>query len=168
MSGPTLIARILPKAAKAIMGKDKSRARLSMARLVDGWDEIIAPEDSSLVRPVRVGWKWRGEGADKVSEGTLHIAAPSAVAAKLVYQEAVIVARVNRLFGLPQNGCIRRISVSHDRVAPPARPKRRRADVPVADDTRAILEKVEDPVLREKLAGLAGAMAADAAADKLA
>lgn len=159
MSGPTLIAKLLPKASKSIMGKDKSRARLSMARLVEGWEEIIAPEDPMSIRPVRVGWKWRGEGAERVYEGTLHIAAPSALAMKLSYQESIIVGRVNRLFGLPENGCIKRISLSHDRLAPPLkkayRPKTGGVTSP---ETREKLEAVTDPVLRERLSGLAAAM----------
>lgn len=164
MSGPTLIAKIVPKASKAIMGKDKSKARLSMARLIDQWEEIIAPEDPTLVRPIRVGWKWpkegRGEGAAKITEGTLYIAAPSAIATKLSFQEAIIVGRVNRLFGMPANACIKRISLSHDKLSAPLK-KTYRPRLPVSEETQAALDAVQDPVLKERLAGLAAAMASD-------
>ncbi len=161
MSGPTLIANILPRASKAILGKDKSRARLSMARLIDQWAEIIAPEDPLLVRPVRVGWKKiPGEEGQKASEGTLYITAPSALAPKITFQETIIVARVNRLFGLAPHASVRRINLSHDRLAAPLK-KAYRAKIPMGDDTRALLETVDDPVLRERLSGLADAMASE-------
>lgn len=162
MSGPTLIARIVPRASKAIMGKDKSKARLSMARLVDQWPDIIAPEDPTLVRPIRVGWKWlkfgKEEGADKIIEGTLHIAAPSAIATKLTFQEAIIVGRVNRLFGLPENACIKRIALSHDKLSAPLK-RSYRPKVPVSAEIQGKLDAIHDPVLRERLLSLAASMA---------
>ena len=160
MSGPTLIAKIVSRASKAIMGKDKSKARLSMARLIDQWPEIIAPEDPTLVRPIRVAWKWRGEGADKITEGTLHIAAPSAIATKLSFQESIITGRVNRLFGMPANSCVKRIALSHDKRSAPLK-KAYRALIPVSVETQGTLDAVQDPVLKEKLSKLASAMASD-------
>ena len=110
---------------------------------------------------MRVGWKWKGEGADKVSEGTLYIAAPSALATKITFQEAIIIGRVNRLFGLPENGRVTRMAVEHDRKATP--PLKTRKKGHVAPDTEAALENVEDGVLREKLQKLAKSMAGDKA-----
>ncbi len=159
MSGPRLIAKILPNASRAIMGRDRSKARLSIARLIDQWDAIIAPEDPLSVRPVRVGWKKTGDGDTR--EGTLYIVAPSAIATKLTFQEAIIVGRVNRLFGLPENARLRRISISHDRISPPPARRRYRPKVPMGEDTRNIVENIEDPVLRETLKGLAEAMAGE-------
>jgi hypothetical protein len=160
MSGPTLIAKIVPRASKSIMGKDKSKARLSMARLIDQWEDIIAPEDPLIVRPVRVGWKRIGPPEDKLSEGTLYIAAPSALAPKLTFQEAIIVGRVNRLFGLPSNGCIKRMALSHDKLSAPLK-KNYRAKIPVSAATQARLDTVQDPVLKDRLSGLAAAMASE-------
>lgn len=157
MSGPTIIARVVPRISKAILGKHKSAARLSMARLIDGWEELIAPEDPLAIRPVRVGWKKTDAG----SEGTLYIAAPSALATKLKFQEAVITGRVNRLFGLPENGKVARIAITHDKVEAPQTRRKKRMGGPIPADTAATLEGIEDPVLRQKLAGLAAAMEAD-------
>lgn len=157
MSGPTLIARAVSKASKAIMGKYKSKARITLSRIIDHWPEIIAPEDPLIVRPIRVGWKWIGEGSDKISEGTIYIAAPSAVATKLSFQEAVIVGRMNRIFGLGDKYFIKRIAVSHDRIAPPLK-KSYRVKGQITEDTQKRLNEVKDPVLREKLEGLAKAM----------
>lgn len=162
MSGPTLIARVVPRISKKILGKHKSSARLSMSRLMDSWEEIIAPEDPLAIRPVRVGWRKTDAGG----EGTLYIAAPSALATKLKFQESVISGRINRLFGLPDNGRITRIAISHDKVeAPHARPKRPK-NVSLSPETAQTLEAVEDPVLREKLSGLAKAMEADKLASR--
>ena len=158
MSGPTLIAKIVPKASKAIMGRDKSRARLSLARLIDQWEDIIAPEDPLIVRPIRVSWKKTGVAENR--EGTLHIAAPSAIATKLTFQEAIIVGRVNRLFGMPETACLKRIALSHDKLAAPMK-KAYRPKVPMSDDTRQVVENVQDPVLKERLKGLAEAMAGE-------
>lgn len=158
MAGPTLIARAVPKASKAIMGKDKSKARISMARVADQWEEIIAPEDPMLIRPVRISWKWQGEGDAKTSEGTIHIAAPSALATKLKFQEAIIVGRLNRIFGLNPRYAMKRIALSHDRIAPPLKRRTRQKGV-IEPDTALALKNIEDPVLRERLAGLAEAMA---------
>lgn len=160
MSGPTLIAKLLPGASKALMGRHKSKARLSMARLIDQWEEIIAPEDPNIVRPVRVGWKWKGEGADKITEGTLYIAAPSALATKITFQEAIIIGRVNRLFGMSGNTCVKRISLSHDKLSPPLK-KSYRTKGTVPADTVDKLDKIEDPVLRARLENLAQAMESD-------
>ena len=162
MSNPTLIARLIPKASKSIIGKDKSKARLSMARLLDAWEEIIAPENPHAIRPIRVGWKWRGEGAEKVIEGTLHIAAPSAMATKLKFQEAVIIGRINRLFGMPANACVKKIDISHDRAAAPTSRKTTKKQVSnLPDDLKSTIEAIEDPVLKARLEGLAKAMEAD-------
>ena len=57
MSGPTLIAKIVPRATKKILGKDKSKARISMPRLFDQWQHIITPADPSVVLPNRITWK---------------------------------------------------------------------------------------------------------------
>ncbi|MCB1537648.1 MAG: DUF721 domain-containing protein [Alphaproteobacteria bacterium] len=166
MSGPTLIASLLGKASKSIIGRDKSRARLSMARLIDQWPEIIAPEDPLVARPVRVGWRKLPEmDGKKCSEGTLYIAAPSALAARLTYQQAVIVARVNRLFGMPDHCRIARISLAHDRIAAPFKRAPRTGGV-VDAATSATLDGVADPVLRARLEKLARAMAGAAAGEK--
>jgi hypothetical protein len=139
------------------MGKYKSKARLSLARLIDQWEEIIAPENAMVVRPIRVGWK---KIEDKVFEGTLYIASPSAIATKLTFQEAIIVGRVNRLFGLPPSYCIKRIALSHDKLSAPLK-KHYRTKVPVDAKTKEALDKIEDPVLRERLASMAQAMASN-------
>ncbi|MBU6235970.1 MAG: DUF721 domain-containing protein [Alphaproteobacteria bacterium] len=157
MSGPTLIARVVPRVSKSMLGKHKSSARISMARLLDGWEELISPEDPMIVRPVRIGWKKTDTG----SEGTLHLAAPSALATKLKFQEAVITGRLNRLFGLPENGRVTRIAISHDKVAAPAPQARKKGKGAPSPEALKTLETIEDPVLREKLAGLAAAMEAD-------
>ncbi len=162
MSGPTLIARMIPKVSKRILGKDRSKARLSFARMLDQWEEIIAPEDPLSVRPMRVGWRTRMEGERKISEGTLYVNAPSALAVTLSYQQAVIVGRVNRLFGLPEGGQVTRLSIVHDAPQmPPPRP-RRKAEGRIDAATQTVLDHIEDPVLRERLASLARAMDADA------
>jgi len=162
MSGPTLIARLVPRISKKLLGKDKSKARLSMTRLLDQWEEIIAPEDPMAVRPVRVGWKWKIDKDVKTSEGTLYITAPSAMAVSLSYQQAIIVGRINRLFGLPENGCVTRMSIVHDASAAlPPRKAHKNQKAGITTDTQATLDGIDDPVLREKLAGLAKAMAVD-------
>lgn len=138
------------------MGKDKSKARLSIARLIDQWPDIIAPEDPTIVRPIRVGWKKTGEGENR--EGTLYIAAPSAVATKLTFQEAIIVGRVNRLFGMPPGACVKRISLAHDKLSAPLKRSYRAKGV-VTPDTQVKLQEIKDPVLRERLSKLAQSMA---------
>lgn len=157
MSGPTLIARVMPRVSKKMLGKHKSGARVSMARLMDSWPDMVTPEDPMIVRPVRVSWKKTENG----SEGTLHIAAPSAMATKLKFQEAVIVGRVNRLFGLPVNGAIMRVAITHDKMAAPAIKARKSGKSIVTPEIQKSLEYIEDPVLREKLSTLAAAMDAD-------
>ncbi len=157
MSGPTLIARVVPRVSKNIFGKYRSGARLSMSRLIDGWEELIAPEDPLLIRPVRVGWKKIENG----SEATLYIAAPSALATKLKFQEAVIVSRVNRLFGLPENGRVARIAITHDKIDAGQVRTRKKGKGTVSAAAQATLDAVDDPVLRQKLQGLAEAMDAD-------
>lgn len=159
MSGPTSIAKLVPRAGKAIMGKDRSKARLSIARLIDGWADIIAPEDPLIVRPIRVGWKKPAKDSE-IREGILYVAAPSALAPKLTFQEAIIIGRVNRLFGMPDNACIHKMVLSHDRLAAPLK-KNYRPKLPVSADAQASVDAVADPVLRERLAGLASAMASD-------
>ena len=158
MSGPTLIAKIVPKATKTIFGKDKSKARISMPRLLDRWAEVIAPEDPSSVLPSRISWKKLDE---KTSTGTLHVTAPSALAAKLMYQEKIIVERVNRLFGLPPYACLSRLTVTHQTGTSklPAPIKKNRANIDA--QTAEKLAKIDDPVLRERLESLARAMPAD-------
>lgn len=157
MSGPTIIARVVPRISKKLLGKHKSSARISMARLLDGWEDLIAPEDPMQVRPIRFGWKKTDTG----SEGTLYLTAPSALATKLKFQEAVIVGRINRLFGLPENGKVARISVTHGaQTAIPVKPRKKQIKPP-SEDMQKTLEAIEDPVLRERLAGLASAMEAD-------
>jgi hypothetical protein len=154
MSQPTLIARIVPRVSKKMFGKYKSGARVTMSRLLDAWEEIVAPEDALAIRPVRVTWKKTDTG----SEGTLHMAAPSALAAKLVYQEAVITGRVNRLFGLPEYGLVKRIAVTHDRQAAIPAKAHKKPKMPLSDDTQKTLDTIEDPVLKDRLKSLAEAM----------
>lgn len=155
MSQPTLISHLLHRAGKKIFGKEISRARITMPRLLEAWTDLIAPDDATQILPSRIVWK---KNPDGTSSGTLHILAPSALAAKLMYRERIIIERVNRAFGLPPNSCLSRMAVTHSsqsarKFTPPPKP------VNISADTAEHLAKIEDPVLREKLESLARSMA---------
>lgn len=159
MSQLTPISHLLHKAGKKIFGKQKSRARITLPRLLELWEDIIAPDDATQILPSHITWKKLEE---KVFAGTLYITAPSAIAAKIMYRERIIIERVNRTFGLPDYGRITRLSVTHASIAtkkftPP--PAASTASGAISSDTEAHLAKVDDPVLREKLTSIARAMA---------
>lgn len=126
-----------------------------MPRLLDDWAELITPDDASQILPSRITWKKLDE---ENRAGTLHVLAPSALAAKLMYRERIIVERVNRTYGLPANACITRMAVIHSSQTPRKfTPPKKAADIDA--DTALRLSKIEDPVLREKLESLARSMA---------
>lgn len=155
MSHPTLISHLLHRAGKKIFGKAKSSARITMPRLLEAWNEIIAPDDSSQILPSRITWKKVETGG---SAGTLHILAPSAFAAKIMYREKIIVERINRTFGLPATSCLTRMAVTHSSQTPKKFTPPKKVGT-VTSDTLEHLAKIEDPVLREKLESLARSMA---------
>jgi len=109
-----------------------------------------------VVLPNRITWKKLDE---KTSAGTLHVFAPSALAAKLMYQEKIIIERVNRLFGLPDHACLRKMMVAHGGNATgklPAPLKKKKGIIDA--ETAKKLDSVEDPVLKARLEALARSM----------
>lgn len=147
------------------MGKSTSKARVTLAGLMDKWPDIIAPEDPLKIMPERVSWRTEtknAEGKTLSASGTLHILAPSAFAAKLMYQEAVIIERVNRMFGLPVTYQIKRLSITHHQgQSVQRRPKvqGQGGDKALDEETARKLSDIEDPVIRATLTALARAMA---------
>lgn len=151
IQGMVSIAVPADRITKPVFGR---HGFVSGALVVD-WAAIVGSAVASYTLPIRIRFP-PGERA----QGTLEIkVGSSAFATELQHLEPLIVERINGYFGW---NAVARLRLRHGplpprtkRAAPPPEP-----DSPTSARLNAVLDKVEDPNLREALARLGRYVAA--------
>lgn len=123
--------------------------------LVVDWAAIVGSAVASHTLPLRIKFPPKERG-----EGTLEIkVASSAFATELQHLEPLIVERINGYFGWK---AVARLRLRHGPLPPrqPVRPAPPEPDAPTSARLDAVLDKVDDPRLREALERLGKYVAA--------
>lgn len=126
------------------------RFGFTQGALIERWGEIVGPTYARHCRPLRLRFA-RGS----TDQGTLAIAATSALAPMLHHVEAQIIERANRILGY---AAVARISIEQGAamVAPPPPAP---IPGPLPESARSSLRQIDDPELRATLQSLAEALA---------
>lgn len=150
MSSPKPLAAIVPGLAANAM----KRRGLAFGPLLTDWADIVGVSLADRAVPLKLVFPpGRRDGA------VLHLRVTSAAALELQHATAQVLERINRFFGY---GAVVRLKFVHGPVRLPRRPRAgAMADPARLHALTRRLDSVEDPVLKEALAGLASAMATD-------
>jgi hypothetical protein len=139
-------------------GQAFRRFGFTQAALIERWAEIVGPAYARHCRPLRLRFP-RGQK----DQGTLAIAATSALAPMLAHVQPQIIERANRILG---HAAVARIVVEQgEAMAPPPAPPL--APAPIPEATRSTLKDIADPDLRATLESLAQALAGSSGLPKI-
>lgn len=122
-----------------------------LGRLVTHWTDIVGKDLADRAQPVKI--RYRKVPGEKSPEAVLDIAAPTAEATLLHYRKDLILERINQIFGEKLVTALRFVPLASNE-APPRRPSllRRRPVSPAEKEQLAnILDKIDDPGLKERL-----------------
>jgi hypothetical protein len=126
--GLKAVASVVPDISKTVASRSGLNNKVSIQRIYASWVDIVGADFCLKTIPVRLSWragqKSKGgygkkpkEQKDKDKEkkvpaiATLHIASASAVATQLMYQEQILLERLNRVLGY---SAIKHIQIHHE------------------------------------------------------
>lgn len=142
--------QILSRSVPAILSKTFERKYIALGRIVTHWKEIIGEDFAERAQPAKIHYT-RPKHPKQRSTATLDIAASSADCSVLIYQKDVILQRINRIFGDQWVSDVKFIHVEPKKALKP--PKRTKNLTPDEKNYLSqMLEKVDDPDLKERLA----------------
>ena len=122
--------------------------------LITAWPELVGAEFADFTRPEKINWPNRAYEDDPFKPGTLIVACDGARAIYFQHELSTICERVNVFFGF---AAITKIKIVQKPVTGKRGVARKSSQQkPVLDANEAarlnkILDRIEDPVLREKL-----------------
>ena len=136
-----------------VAGPALKRRGLAQGRLLTDWAEIVGAKLAEVSRPEKLV---PGKGAD--GGGTLEVRVSGPLAVEIQHLAPVVIERINRYFGYQAVGRLRLVhapvgELGRKPVLPPA-PR----DPAAEADLEAALAGIDDPALREALAGLGRAL----------
>lgn len=137
-----------------IAGAAFARKYVLLGRIVSHWPEIVGQEFAARASPEGLRYQRSGKGDDKQTRVFLDIAATSADAAQLVYQQDLLLERMNRLFG---ERLVNGVRFVHKPANQPRKPLSSNKK-PLTEDEKntlsGMLGVVEDPEIRAGLENL--------------
>jgi hypothetical protein len=146
----SLRARPIADLVGTVGGQAFRRFGFTQSLLFERWTEIVGPAYARHCRPLRLRFP-RGQK----EQGTLAIAATSALAPMLHHVEAQVIERANRVLGY---AAVARLAIEQGAVMQPA-PAPPPAPAAIPEATRSTLKDIADPELRATLESLAQALA---------
>jgi hypothetical protein len=120
------------------------------AQLLAGWRDVIGAEHGPHTRPERIVWPRRTGVEDNFSPGMLVIACEASHALWVQHETGQVIANVNRFLGF---SAIDRIRIVQKPVSGGASQKPPKPQLDTAENKRlrAVLDRIEEPGLRERL-----------------
>jgi len=150
-----LLSRAVPK----VLGKTFERKYIALGRIVTYWKEIIGHDFAARVQPAKIHYR-KGKQAGQKATAILEIAASSADCTILQYQKDVILQRIKSLLG---EAWITDVKFTHRDIR--VKPKKPHRIKTLTSDEKnylsQVLESVDDPDLKERLARFGQALIQD-------
>jgi hypothetical protein len=137
----------------SIAGPALRKRGLAQGRLLTDWTEIVGAKLAEISRPEKLVPAKGTEGG-----GTLEVRVAGPWAVELQHLAPTIIERINRYFGYQAVGRLRLVNAPVDGPSPMPRPAARPADPAAEAELAAMLAGIDDPALREALAGLGRAL----------
>ncbi|WP_081604762.1 DUF721 domain-containing protein [Micavibrio aeruginosavorus] len=148
--------RQLSEAIPKVTGKIFSRKYIMLGRLVTHWADIVGADVADRCHPAEL--RFRKVPNQKHAEVSLDIAAGSADATLLHYRKDLILERINQIFGEQMVAAIRFVPLVVSEQDRKKRAAALRPRKPLSAtqhlELNQLLEKVEDPDIKERLARL--------------
>jgi len=148
--GPLSVSEIVGKVLEPVIAR---RAGMTLD-LINAWPEIVGEEFRETTRPEKINWPRRAHEDDPFKPAVLVVACENSAALFFQHEQPAILERINIFFGFE---AVDRITIVQKAVI--SVEKKKSKDVsPVAniDEERlaAILDEIDDPVLKETLTKL--------------
>lgn len=148
--GPRSVSEIVGKVLEPVIAR---RAGMTLD-LINAWPEIAGEEFSKTTRPEKINWPRRAHEDDPFKPAVLVVACENSAALFFQHEQAAILERINVFFGFE---AIDRIKIVQKAVVSVEKKKPKDLQsVTDMDEKRlaAILDEIDDPVLKETLAKL--------------
>jgi len=150
-----LVSSSLPKVTDKVF----QRKYIALGRIVTCWEEIIGQQMAQKAQPVKIRYKKTKDKKQK-PDAVLEIAVSSANASLLSMQKGVILERINQIFGDQWITDIRFIHQPANFKPKSSKPGRTLSDGD-RESLSNLLDKIDDPVMRERLNSLGEALLKD-------
>lgn len=148
--GPRSVAEIVGKVLEPVIAR---RAGMTLD-LINAWPEIAGEEFAETTRPEKINWPRRAHENDPFKPAVLVVACENSAALFFQHEQPAILERINVFFGFE---AIERITIAQKAVISVEKKKPKDvAPITSTDEKRlaAILDEIDDPVLKETLAKL--------------
>ena len=143
-------ARHVSEFATSILQEVIGRRTGMTMDLIAGWEDIVGPQYAGFTLPEKILWPKRASDADPFQPGTLVVACDGGKALFFQHETAQILERLNLFFGFV---AIQKIKLVQKPVlkSPPRRAKPRLLDSTERERLASVLDRIDDPKLRQKL-----------------
>ncbi|MDP7141914.1 MAG: DciA family protein [Alphaproteobacteria bacterium] len=152
MNGPQLLAKTLPR----ITNKVCNRKFVMLGRLLDHWEEIMGKELAGKTQPVKIRY-FKARKKNDQPRATLEIAASAAESTALHYRKALIMERLNMIFGgdswITDIKVVPQVANNRKKSGNPLRYKNKERTL-LPSEKKSLddaLATVEDPEIKKKL-----------------
>lgn len=149
-----MVFRPVSEPISKLAGAAFSRKYVLLGRIMTHWAEIVGKDFAARATPEALRYQRSGKGDTKQVKVFLDIAATSADAAQLIYQQDLLIERMNQIFGETLVNGVRFIHKPANQIRKPLAPKKK----PLTDDEKntlsSMLNGIEDPDIRMGLESL--------------
>lgn len=148
--GPRSVSEIVGKVLEPVIAR---RAGMTLD-LINAWPEIVGEEFRETTRPEKINWPRRAHEDDPFKPAVLVVACENSAALFFQHEQPAILERINVFFGfeaVDRITIVQKTVVTIDKKKPKAK-----TTVTNVDEKRlaAILDEIDDPVLKETLTKL--------------
>lgn len=151
--------KLISDAVPKVTDKTFQRKYIALGRIVTHWRDIMGEKMASYAQPLKIHYRKPKRKGDK-PQATLEIAASSSHASLLIMQKGVLLEKINHIFG---EQWISDIKFVHAPAHAPEKAKKVTKPLTVEEKNSLsqLLETVDDPELRARLATLGEAFYQD-------
>ncbi|MGE5147196.1 MAG: DUF721 domain-containing protein, partial [Candidatus Eiseniibacteriota bacterium] len=153
--------RAVAATVASVAGPALKKRGLAQGRLLTDWPEIVGAKLAEISRPEKLV---SAKGAD--GGGTLEVRVAGPWAVEIQHLAPTIVERINRYFGYAAVARLRLVNAPLAGAAPAPRPVTAPPDPATKEKLDVALAGIDDPALREALAGLGRALLDGGSPDK--
>ncbi len=143
----------MPSIMKQLGASAEAKKSASLIRLINHWSDIVGAEMAGKTMPLRISYSQQKDRNTGEQEKImiLKMKAESAIGTKMAMREAIILERLNRLFGVTN---FKKLDITLGRISSIASAPVQRSLKPYKID----LPDIEDPILKSRLESLGQAV----------